>query len=256
MNNPINYNISDNDFYIWASKIGIKYMKYFDTPENTVDFIKNNPYKCVNINKTQGLVLPYEKWIKDIRQEQEKWLNEKGKKQTHSKSTKHTQQKTTNSSTETSKDKIISCPSCKQKIKIRLPLPSNIGKCVKCLSRFELMIDSDGSLYITLIENKIFFDKLINGDLGLAKTFWIYNILVNIVLAIIYQVDLINANTTVFWIINIPHIIYYTIVLLGIWIASNKYKGKQYWAILAKVYVVVQLLFALFVMVNILNTVT
>jgi DnaJ-class molecular chaperone len=158
MDNPIKFNISDRDFYIWVSKFGVKYMKYFDTPEHVVNFIKNNPHKCLYIDKKQTSILPYKEWVKNAKQEQEKWLNKNNShannKTTYSKQTQNTQQKTVNSNTKINKDKIITCPSCEQKIKIKLPLPSNIGKCIKCLSRFKLVIDSNDSLYITLIENQ------------------------------------------------------------------------------------------------------
>jgi len=53
-----------------------------------------------------------------------------------------------------SQDRIFSCPSCQQKIKIRLPLSSSIGQCASCSSRFELRIDDSGHLYILKIDDK------------------------------------------------------------------------------------------------------
>ena len=46
-------------------------------------------------------------------------------------------------------ERIIACPSCKQKIRLRLPLPGNIGKCIKCSTRFELHMDESG-IFISL----------------------------------------------------------------------------------------------------------
>ena len=51
-------------------------------------------------------------------------------------------------------ERIINCPSCKQKIRIRLPLHRNIGKCIKCSTRFELHMDESGHIYITKLDEK------------------------------------------------------------------------------------------------------
>lgn len=58
--------------------------------------------------------------------------------------------------------RIITCPSCRQKIRIRLPLPRSIGKCSKCLTRFELSIDESDFIYITKLDsinNENYFDN-------------------------------------------------------------------------------------------------
>ena len=48
-----------------------------------------------------------------------------------------------------SKERIISCPSCEQKIKIILPLPRRMARCIKCQTRFKISIDNHGHIYIT-----------------------------------------------------------------------------------------------------------
>lgn len=45
--------------------------------------------------------------------------------------------------------RIFSCPSCKQKIQVTLPLLGDVGKCAKCNDRFGISVDEDGTLYIT-----------------------------------------------------------------------------------------------------------
>tara|TARA_R110001583_G_scaffold164400_1_gene316854 strand:- start:6902 stop:7516 length:615 start_codon:yes stop_codon:yes gene_type:complete len=49
--------------------------------------------------------------------------------------------------------RIFSCPSCKQRIRVTLPLPGGVGKCAKCNGRFGISIDDNGTLYITGINN-------------------------------------------------------------------------------------------------------
>ncbi|HIF60514.1 MAG TPA: J domain-containing protein [Rhodospirillales bacterium] len=48
-------------------------------------------------------------------------------------------------------NRIFSCPSCKQKIRASLPLPSGVGKCKSCGSKFTLYADNKGHLYIESI---------------------------------------------------------------------------------------------------------
>jgi DnaJ-domain-containing protein 1 len=55
---------------------------------------------------------------------------------------------------ETEQVRILSCPSCSQKIRVRLPLSGNIANCAKCSARFKMSIDEEGHLYITLLNNR------------------------------------------------------------------------------------------------------
>jgi DnaJ-domain-containing protein 1 len=45
--------------------------------------------------------------------------------------------------------RFFSCPTCNQKIRVKLPLPDGIGRCSKCATRFHIHIDDEGNLYIT-----------------------------------------------------------------------------------------------------------
>jgi DnaJ-domain-containing protein 1 len=51
-------------------------------------------------------------------------------------------------------ERIIACPSCKQKIRFKVPLNRDIGKCKKCSSRFELHMDESGHIHITKLDEK------------------------------------------------------------------------------------------------------
>lgn len=46
-------------------------------------------------------------------------------------------------------ERIISCPFCDQKTRIKLPFNNNVIKCKSCSSRFKIRIDSSGHVYIT-----------------------------------------------------------------------------------------------------------
>jgi len=45
-------------------------------------------------------------------------------------------------------ERIIRCPSCKKKIRVRLPLQGKKGKCVACLSSFSISMDEHGNLKV------------------------------------------------------------------------------------------------------------
>lgn len=63
--------------------------------------------------------------------------------------------KSYSSSKASGNERVISCPSCSQKLRIRLPLITSLIKCSKCSSRFELKIDENGNIYINKTnENK------------------------------------------------------------------------------------------------------
>lgn len=87
-----------------------------------------------------------------------------------------------------------------------------------------------------------FFKKLGNGNFGLAKTFWLYNFLVNVVFSIITRLLLSYNNYSFyfFWlfIIFIPSLAYVIIVGMGVWSSAKNYLGPKIWAVLAKISVI------------------
>lgn len=80
-------------------------------------------------------------------------------------------------------------------------------------------------------EQKGFFSKLSNGDFGLARTYWLYGVVVGIVINLVIQVvPSIGAIAVVLALATV----YQVMVLLGIWRAATRYQGRKVWAILAK----------------------
>lgn len=49
------------------------------------------------------------------------------------------------------KNRVFTCPTCKQRIRVTLPLSNGIGRCVICDSKFRAYVDQDGNLYIELV---------------------------------------------------------------------------------------------------------
>ncbi|MGO3693844.1 hypothetical protein [Marinobacter sp.] len=82
------------------------------------------------------------------------------------------------------------------------------------------------------VEQKGFFSKLVNGDFGLAKTYWLYGFVVGLVINFITRIVPSLGALVVILALAIP---YQVTVLLGVWRAADKYQGRTAWAILAKV---------------------
>ncbi len=115
-------------------------------------------------------LLPFFQWIwlmflgvKEGNKKEESFYSEHVEKDFHkhkySNFEKEQKKKNYGSQNKTS-ERIITCPSCKQKLRINLPLCGNVGKCVKCLTRFELHVDEYGHIYvIKLNEDSRFHDE-------------------------------------------------------------------------------------------------
>lgn len=80
-----------------------------------------------------------------------------------------------------------------------------------------------------------FIPALARGDFGLAKTYWLYGVLVSFVVQIIGE--FITSTEPLVLVMGI-YIIYMLPVLLGIWRAADVYPGPYVWAVLAKIWVV------------------
>jgi len=75
-----------------------------------------------------------------------------------------------------------------------------------------------------------FFRKLSNGDFGLAKTYWLYNVLAIIVGNILMELSAYVLMAIIAY--SIPS-------LTGLWKAANKYRGSRIWSVLAKIITII-----------------
>lgn len=91
------------------------------------------------------------------------------------------------------------------------------------------------------------FSKLWNGDLGLAKTYWLYaTLLPNITLFLIVGILALLASSSVFQLFADIFIIFILIInifqlvaFVGVWRAGSKYQGSKLWVILSRIMVVI-----------------
>ena len=93
-------------------------------------------------------------------------------------------------------------------------------------------------------DNANFFVKFWNGDLSLPMSYWLVGIVFSVVVGFVIGVIVIAAglHEDAMFGFLIPWYVYTTV---GIWRSSNKYKGPKFWAILAKIVVILGVLSAL-----------
>lgn len=93
---------------------------------------------------------------------------------------------------------------------------------------------------------KPFLRRLINGELGLAKTFWIFYIIIGFLIGIIITIFgeyLVAKNLLIF--VAVPQVIYGLIILLALFRASKLYQGPKIWVILMWITIAIGLFFSI-----------
>lgn len=93
----------------------------------------------------------------------------------------------------------------------------------------------------------MFIKKLWRGEYSLLKTYWIFNVLIgNVVLGNILSFIDPFKNAYVYFIGLGSYLLYMLIAVVGLWRSASLYDGNELWKILAKVSVVIGVLFFLF----------
>jgi len=78
--------------------------------------------------------------------------------------------------------------------------------------------------------------RLVRGELGLARTYWVFAIAVNLVAGTLLMIA--AGADPLFGLLGFPLMAYQVLVLIGLWRASETYRGSQVWSALAKVSVI------------------
>ena len=100
--------------------------------------------------------------------------------------------------------------------------------------------DVEGPLEFLELSNS--FAKLIDGNFGLAKSFWVFGVLVPFVGNILVSIVISSSGKAeypgviaVYWLVFMVFSTFYELVaIISVWQAANKYRGPRLWAILAK----------------------
>ncbi len=87
-------------------------------------------------------------------------------------------------------------------------------------------------------KNESFFVRFWNGELSLPMSYWGVGVGLGILFGFIIGIfiGLVGMSEDAMWGFLIPFQIY---TIVGIWRSSNNYKGPKFWAILAKIAIVI-----------------
>lgn len=91
-------------------------------------------------------------------------------------------------------------------------------------------LEITGNQLIT--SEKSFFTKLAHGDFGLAKTYWLFGVLVSITVNIVSNFFITSIGGL--FLLTLSYAAYDIPVILGTWRAAKKYQGSTLWANMAK----------------------
>lgn len=94
-----------------------------------------------------------------------------------------------------------------------------------------------------IYNQRYFFGKLYQGYFGLAKTVWLYGVLVNITYLMTVNVfTLFKTNTTPKELIlfTLLALAYNLIQMSGAWEAAEKYQGRHLWIALTKCFLIIE----------------
>tara|TARA_B100000029_G_scaffold438737_1_gene454902 strand:- start:4090 stop:4413 length:324 start_codon:yes stop_codon:yes gene_type:complete len=83
-------------------------------------------------------------------------------------------------------------------------------------------------------KKKNYFIKFWDGELSLPQSYWVVGVLISIPVGALIGVftAMINAPMNTMYAFFIP---WYVYIIVGIWRSAGRYKGPKFWAILAKI---------------------
>lgn len=88
------------------------------------------------------------------------------------------------------------------------------------------------------LANKGFFNTLMCGDFGLAKTYWLYGVVVQMIGNMLLTAVAPSLGATLVLILHLALMIYWVVAAIGTWRAADRYQGNKLWPVLAKVAIV------------------
>ena len=73
------------------------------------------------------------------------------------------------------------------------------------------------------------------GNFGLARTYWIFGVLVGFLVGWLVENFWLGL---LYWFIAIPYLFYWIAVSIGVWNAASKYRDNPWWGVLAQTSVI------------------
>ena len=90
---------------------------------------------------------------------------------------------------------------------------------------------NDGAGRMAQMDREGFLLKLVKGEYGLAKTYWLFGVAVGLIVGLFLGIITDQATLLVF---TFVYLCYQIAVLIGIWRAADNYTGPKHWVVLAK----------------------
>ena len=97
---------------------------------------------------------------------------------------------------------------------------------------------------------KGFIKQLIDGDFGLAKTYWLYFVLGSNLLWLLLMFPILSGSLVLIVVAMLASIAYAIVVLTGIWNSASRYTGSKIWSVLAKIIVGANVVFLAFTIIS------
>ena len=96
------------------------------------------------------------------------------------------------------------------------------------------------------VTDKGFIKQLIDGDFGLAKTYWLYLILGGMAINLLLFFPMSSSSLGLIVVSMLAAIVYAIVVLTGVWNSASRYIGSKIWSVLAKIIVGANSVFLVF----------
>ena len=100
---------------------------------------------------------------------------------------------------------------------------------------------------------KGFIKQLIDGDFGLAKTYWLYFVVGSNLLWLLLMFPISSSSLGLIVVSTLAAIAYDIVVLTGVWNSASRYTGSKIWSILAKIIVGANAVFLVFAVILIFS---
>ena len=97
---------------------------------------------------------------------------------------------------------------------------------------------------------KGFIKQLIDGDFGLAKTYWLYFVLGGNLLWLLLMFPISSSSFELIVVSTLAAIAYDIVVLTGIWNSASRHTGSKIWSVLAKIIVGANVVFLAFTIIS------
>ena len=85
------------------------------------------------------------------------------------------------------------------------------------------------------------FGFLWRGNIPLAKTYWVYGFLTNLVLLALFALAMVLLPGPLLFLPPAAYLAYHVIIMVAIWRSAGRYTGKRVWAEMARISVAASL---------------